>query len=82
VTQALERELEDDYGPALMPNDEPGAFTIGGWLEATKTVALEVWEQLGRRMPDVKAESTPDDPGAVVVAETLDDVERALAGDG
>jgi threonine synthase len=42
--------------------------------EAKKTVALEVWEQLGRRMPDVMVAPVGDGPTLVALAKGFDEL--------
>jgi threonine synthase len=42
--------------------------------EAKKTVALEIWEQLGRRMPDVMVAPVGDGPTLVALAKGFDEL--------
>ena len=43
-------------------------------IEAKKTVALEVWEQLGRRMPDVMVAPVGDGPTLVALKKGFDEL--------
>lgn len=81
--RALHRAVAALASRAGVGAEPAGAAALAGLAAAAEQGLVDRQETVvllitGR---EVKAESTPDDPGTVVVTETLDDVQRAMAGD-